>query len=129
MPATTRCSMACRSVSTGFVRGEQRLRRRSASTTTETETLAGEAQAVFADALQRNAGVALDDDELAARIGAIGQLHQALEVVGAPDAGLLGEQVHVGGVPGVPVAVIADHFPLHLAHPLSKPILVPRPPL
>src|SRR5262249_50064768 len=67
------------------------------------ERLAREAQAVFPHAFERDAGVALHDDELAARIGAVGQLDQTLEVVGPPYAGLLGEQVDVGRVASVPV--------------------------
>src|SRR5882757_10493371 len=126
MPATTRCSTACRSASMVFVREDPRSRPRSASTTAGTETSAREAQAVFADAFQRNAGVALDDDELAAGIGTVGQLHQALEVVGTPDAGLLGEQVNIGGVAGVPVDVIIEQVALDLGDAGVERILGPR---
>ena len=59
-------------------------------------------------------------------IGAVGQLHQALEVVGAPHAGLLREQVHVGGVAGVPVDVIVEQVALQLGDAGVERILGPR---
>jgi hypothetical protein len=48
---------------------------------------AGEAQAVFAHVIDGDARPALHDDELAAGVGAVGQFHQALEIVGTPHAG------------------------------------------
>src|SRR5260370_2695124 len=86
---------------------------------------AGEAQAVVAHALERDARMALHDNELAAGIGAARQLDEALEVIGAPHAGVLGKELRVMEVTGIPVDVIVEQVALELADAGVERILGP----